>query len=77
MIKVVNGKYKYYDKNGIEITDGCMIKYSDGKIKRCILLLIMNLELMQQILNGLNLVVQTLVSMEFILLEIIRQIKLK
>lgn len=27
MIKVENGKYRYFDKNGVEITDGCTIKY--------------------------------------------------
>lgn len=25
---------KYYDKNGIEIVDGCSIKYPDGSIKK-------------------------------------------
>ena len=30
MIKVVNGERKYFDKNGVEITEGCMIKYSFG-----------------------------------------------
>lgn len=34
MIKVVNGKYRYYDKNGVEIKDGCKIKYPDGKIEK-------------------------------------------
>ena len=34
MIKVVNGKYRYYDKNGTEITDGCSIRYPDGKIEK-------------------------------------------
>ena len=34
MIKVVNGKYKYFDKNGVEITEGCMIKYPDGKVAK-------------------------------------------
>lgn len=33
MIKVENGKYRYFDKNGTEITEGCKIKYSDGKIE--------------------------------------------
>lgn len=27
MIKFENGKYRYFDKNGVEITDGCTIKY--------------------------------------------------
>lgn len=27
MIKVENGKYRYFDKHGVEITDGCIIKY--------------------------------------------------
>lgn len=34
MIKVVNGKYKYFDRNDVEITEGCKIKYSDGTIKK-------------------------------------------
>ena len=34
MIKTVNGKYKYFDKNGKEITDGCKIKYADGRIEK-------------------------------------------
>lgn len=34
MIKVVNGKYRYYDKNGVEITGGCKIKRPDGKIEK-------------------------------------------
>ena len=33
MIKVENGKYRYFDKNGIEITEGCKIRCADGKIK--------------------------------------------
>lgn len=33
MIKVENGKYKYFDKHGVEITEGCKIRYTDGKIK--------------------------------------------
>ena len=28
---------KYYDKNGKEITDGCRVKYPDGKIKKVFL----------------------------------------
>ena len=31
MIKMENGKRWYYDKNGEEITDGCTIRYPDGK----------------------------------------------
>ena len=27
MVKVENGKYRYFDKYGIEITEGCTIKY--------------------------------------------------
>jgi hypothetical protein len=27
MIKVENGKYRYFDKHGVEITEGCTIKY--------------------------------------------------
>ena len=34
MIKVVNGKYKYFDKNGVEITEGCMIRYPNGDVKK-------------------------------------------
>ena len=34
MIKAVNGKYKYFDKNGVEITEGCKIKYPDGEIEK-------------------------------------------
>lgn len=33
MIKTENGKRKYFDKNGIEITEGCKIKYESGTIK--------------------------------------------
>lgn len=32
MIKVENGKYRYFDKNGAEITEGCKIKYESGRI---------------------------------------------
>ncbi len=28
MIKVENGKRRYFDKHGVEITDGCTIKYN-------------------------------------------------
>lgn len=34
MIKNENGKYKYYDKNGKEITSGCKIKYETGRIEK-------------------------------------------
>lgn len=30
MIKIENGKRRYFDKNGVEITEGCKIKYSFG-----------------------------------------------
>ena len=30
MIKYENGKPKYFDKNGKEITEGCKIKYTHG-----------------------------------------------
>lgn len=30
MIKVENGKRKYFDRNGKEITEGCKIKYLHG-----------------------------------------------
>lgn len=32
MIKVENGKKRYYDRNGKEITDGCKIKYESGRV---------------------------------------------
>lgn len=32
MIKIENGKRRYFDKNGVEITDGCKIKYESGEI---------------------------------------------
>lgn len=31
MIKFEDGKYRYFDKNGTEITEGCMIKWPDGR----------------------------------------------
>lgn len=34
MVKCENGKYKYFDKDGKEITEGCKVKYADGKIKK-------------------------------------------
>lgn len=30
MIKIENGKYRYFDKNGVEITEGCEIKFCHG-----------------------------------------------
>ena len=33
MIKIENGKYKYFDKNGAEITEGCKVRYVNGEIK--------------------------------------------
>ena len=33
MIKVENGKRKYFDRNGKEITEGCKIRYASGSIK--------------------------------------------
>jgi len=32
MIKVENGKRRYFDKHGVEITDGCKIRYESGEI---------------------------------------------
>ncbi|MBQ8507177.1 MAG: hypothetical protein IJ466_07090 [Clostridia bacterium] len=34
MIKIVNDEYRYFDKNGDEITDGCTIQYPDGKTEK-------------------------------------------
>lgn len=37
MIKKINGEYRYFDKNGKEITENCYIKFtnvSDGKIQK-------------------------------------------
>ena len=34
MIKIENGERKYFDKNGVEITEGCKVKYEDGTIKK-------------------------------------------
>lgn len=33
MIKNENGKLRYFDKNGKEITEGCKVQFSDGSIK--------------------------------------------
>lgn len=30
MIKVENGKYRYFDKHGVEITEGCKVRYANG-----------------------------------------------
>lgn len=30
MIKVENGKYRYFDKHGVEITEGCEVRYPHG-----------------------------------------------
>ena len=43
MIKMENGERRYFDKNGVEITEGCTIKYNHGdksliryeKVYRC------------------------------------------
>lgn len=32
MIKIENGERRYFDKNGVEITEGCKIRYS-GNIR--------------------------------------------
>lgn len=31
MIKMENGERRYFDKNGVEITEGCKIRYESGK----------------------------------------------
>jgi hypothetical protein len=31
MIKIENGKYKYFDKNGKEILENCVIRYPYGR----------------------------------------------
>ena len=33
MIKYENGKTRYFDKNGKEITEGCKIKWGNGKVE--------------------------------------------
>lgn len=33
MIKMENGKRRYFDKDGYEITDGCKIKYLSGQVE--------------------------------------------
>ena len=34
MIKYEGNKVRYFDKNGVEITDGCIIRYEDCRIER-------------------------------------------
>lgn len=34
MIKRIVGRNIYYDKNGVEITAGSLIKYSDGTVRK-------------------------------------------
>lgn len=34
MIKLEGKEMKYYDKHGMEITEGCTIRYADGKEKK-------------------------------------------
>lgn len=29
-----NGSYKYFDKNGVELQEGDMIKYDSGKVRK-------------------------------------------
>jgi hypothetical protein len=33
MIKIVDGKRKYFDMKGVEIVEGSKIKYKDGRVK--------------------------------------------
>lgn len=33
MIKKENGKIRYFDKNGLEITEGCKVRASSGEVK--------------------------------------------
>jgi len=33
MIKMENGKRRYFDRNGSEITAGCQIRYESGQIR--------------------------------------------
>ena len=33
MIKIENGKRRYFDKNGVEIVEGCKIRYANGSVK--------------------------------------------
>lgn len=34
MITVVNGEKRYFDSNGIEITEGCEIRYASGRVEK-------------------------------------------
>ena len=34
MIRVENGVYRYWDKNGAEITEGCTIRYPSGRTEK-------------------------------------------
>lgn len=34
MIKAEGNKLKYYDKNGVEITEGSLIRYPDGRERK-------------------------------------------
>ena len=36
MIKFENGKYLYFDKNGVEITEGCKVRYENGVRRRTV-----------------------------------------
>lgn len=33
MIKIENGKRRYFDRNGREITEGCRIRYTSGRVE--------------------------------------------
>jgi hypothetical protein len=33
MIKIENGQKKYFDRNGKEITEGCKIRYENGRVE--------------------------------------------
>lgn len=34
MIKTINNRIRYFDKNKKEITEGCKIKFADGRIEK-------------------------------------------
>lgn len=34
MIKIENGKHRYFDRNGREITEGCKIRYASGRVEK-------------------------------------------
>lgn len=34
MIEIINGERKYFDKNGKEITNGCKIRFENGRIEK-------------------------------------------